>query len=80
MVCRGVGGCVRLTECCIIAKNTWCYTQILCGGSVKILDIGYFVLIWFGGKLIKTRNPEADLQRPVHLDRTANCLINYQIG
>ena len=24
-----------------------CYSQILCGGSVKILDFTYFVLIWW---------------------------------
>ncbi len=43
-------------------------------GLPKILDFGYFVLIWQQtGK--KTRNPEAELQGPVYLDMTANCLI-----
>ena len=33
------------------------------------------ILYWFGGKLIKNRYPEAGLQGPVYLDRTANCFI-----
>ncbi len=47
-------------------------------GVSKFSDFGYFVLS--GGKLIKkTRNPEEELQRPVYLERTAKCLINYNI-
>ena len=41
-------------------------------------NLGYFVLIWWQTDK-KTRNPEAELKRPVYLDRTANCLINYRI-
>ena len=41
-----------------------------------MLDFGYFVLIWWQTDK-KTRNPEAELQGLVYLDRTANCLINY---
>ncbi len=42
----------------------------------KILDLGYFVLIWEWSKLIiYTRNHEADVPEPIYLNRTANCLI-----
>ena len=37
------------------------------------------ILYRFGGKLIKTRNPEGELQEPIYLDRNVNCLINYLI-
>ena len=46
-------------------------------GLLKILDFGYFVLIWW--QTDKTRNFEADFQGSVYLDRTVNCLINYRI-
>ncbi len=45
-------------------------------GLPKILDLGLHL---FGGKLIKTRNPEAELQEPVYLVRTPNRLINCWI-
>ncbi len=35
-----------------------CYSQILCGGSAKILDFGYFVLIWWQTDK-KQESPEA---------------------
>ena len=41
---------------------------------MKILDFGYW---WKTGE--KQKNPEAELQGPVYLDRTAKCLMNYQI-
>ncbi len=44
-------------------------------GLPKILDFACFVLIWWQTDK-KTRNPEAELQGPVHLDKTDNCLIN----
>ena len=39
-----------------------------------MLDFGRYVLIWWqtDKKKKKKRNPEAELQRPVYLDRTAN--------
>ncbi len=40
-------------------------------GLPKILDLGYFVLIWWQTEK-KIRNPEAELQELVHFDRTAN--------
>ena len=54
------------------------YSHILCGVSAENLDFSYFVLIWWQIDK-KTRNPDAELQGPVYLDRTANCLINYRI-
>ncbi len=44
----------------------------------KILDFGYFVLIWWQTDK-KQESPKAELQGPVYLDRTADCLINYPI-
>ncbi len=43
-------------------------------GLPKFLDFGYFVPIWWQTDT-KARNPEAELQGPVYLDRTINCLI-----
>ncbi len=47
-------------------------------GLPKILDFGYFALIWWQTHK-KQESPEAELQGPVYLDRTADCLINYRI-
>ncbi len=47
-------------------------------GLPKIFDFGYFVLIWWQTDN-KPESPEAELQGPVYLDRTAGCLINYRI-
>ena len=41
----------------------------------KILDFGYFVLIWWQTDK-KKRNHEAQLQRPVYLARIANYLLD----
>ena len=44
----------------------------------KFLILVIFVLIWWQTDK-KTRNTEAKLQGAVFFDKTANCLINYQI-
>ncbi len=41
-----------------------CYSQILHRGFDKILDLVYFVLIWWQTDK-KTRTPKAELQGPV---------------
>ena len=68
-----------------VGPNLKCYSQILCGGFVyrihdllKNLDLVYFVLIWWQTDR-KPRNPEAELQGPVYLDKTTNCLINCML-
>ncbi len=53
------------------------YFKVLFSDSQKMLIL--IILYWFGGKLIKTRNPEAELQGLAYLDITANGLINYRI-
>ncbi len=50
-------------------------------GIPKILDFGYIVLMWWQTekKTQQKTNPEPELQKPVYLDKTANCVINYRI-
>ena len=45
------------------------------GESPKILEFGYFVLIWYQIKVTTTRNPEAELQAFVNFGRTSKCVI-----
>ena len=43
-------------------------------------DFGYFAwILWRTDKKQELLNPSAELQGLIYLDRTANCLINYQI-
>ena len=48
-------------------------------GVAKMLDLGYFVVIWWQTDKKQEILHEAELQGPVYLDRTANCLIGYDI-
>ncbi len=55
-----------------------CYSQILCGGSAENFRFWLFCVHWWQTDK-KQEGPEAELQGPVYLDRTADCLINYRI-
>ena len=48
------------------------------GGSAGNFKFCYFILIWWETDK-KPRNPEAELQGAVYLDRTIKCLINYRM-
>ena len=56
-----------------------CYSQILCQGSAENFRFWFNILYWFDGKLIKTRNPEAELEETdCLLGQTCQfLLINY---
>ena len=58
-----------------------CDFHVLCGGSAEILENFRFwlVCIQFGNSVVKTRNPEAELQKLANFDSITNCMIAYQI-
>ena len=68
-------------KCCInlTVFMLKCYSQILYGGSAENLNLGYFVLIWWQTDKKQDILKWIELQGSVYLDRTAICMINYQI-
>ena len=49
---------------CFYNLKLKCYSQILCWRSAANFKFWlFFVLIWYGGKMVKTRNSEAELQQ-----------------